>query len=397
MTRGRKRKLDRTIPGHIDQKKLPVGVYWNRRDRYWYTLVAEKGAVAPGKKRAAKQKRVRVAEGDALMSDLHKAMETVRGVKTDTLEYLLNLFDASPHFRGLAAKTQEGYGYSHDALRAHPTKLGIPFTDLPLSAITLPLMQRLVDQVGEEFPTKANALKRYVSSAWSWGARRDHCPKDNPAIGVQEAKERRDHRMPEEDTMWSVKAFLRQRGSLPGRRKGALAPYLWACAYLAYLCRMRGVEVRGLSDASVGDEGLMVVRVKGSRPTLVRWSPELREAVDWLIGRRAKIWAAKKMPIPLRAEDRPLVISEDGVAVSKSAMNSAWRRGIAQAIEAKLIAPDQKFGLHGLKHRGVTDTEGTEADKQQASGHKTRQMVQHYDHSVPVVDVAGTRVKKTPK
>jgi len=160
---------------------------------------------------------------------------------------------------------------------------------------------------------------------------------------------------------------------------------------------MRGVEVRNLTDANVTTEGLMVVRVKGSRPTLVRWSPELREAVDWLSSRRVAVWGRKKMPIPLRAEARPLVISEDGVAVSKSAMNSAWKRAIAKGIEAKVIADGEQFGMHGLKHRGITDTEGNADDKQQASGHKTRQMVEHYDHSVATVDVAGKRVKNPPK
>jgi site-specific recombinase XerC len=384
LTRGRKRRFDPTIPGHIEQKKLPTGIYWNRRDRYWYTIAGKPA------------KRTRVAEGDALMSDLHKAMEAVRGVKTDTLEYLLAKFDASAHFRNLSQATRDGYTYSHNALKAHPTKLGIPFSELPLSAITLPLVQRLVDDIAETFPTKANAVKRYLSVAFSWGMRRGHCA-SNPAKGVAQAKEKRDHRMPQVDTMRAFSDLLRARGALPSRRKGSVTPYMWACASLAYLCRMRGVEVRNLTDASVTTEGLMVVRVKGSRPTLVKWSQELREAVDWLVARRTEVWGQKRMPIPMRAEARPLVISEDGVAVSKSAMNSAWQRAIKQGIAAKVIEDGERFGMHGLKHRGITDTEGTAADKQQASGHKTRQMVEHYDHSVAAVDVAGTRVKKTPK
>lgn len=41
-----------------------------------------------------------------------------------------------------------------------------------------------------------------------------------------------------------------------------------------------------------------------------------------------------------------------------------------------------------LKHRGVTDTKGNRGDKQQASGHKTEQMLDVYDHEVPLVDAA---------
>lgn len=39
----------------------------------------------------------------------------------------------------------------------------------------------------------------------------------------------------------------------------------------------------------------------------------------------------------------------------------------------------------GLKHRGVTDTEGNIGDKQDAAGHVERKMTQRYAHDLPVV------------
>ena len=88
---------------------------------------------------------------------------------------------------------------------------------------------------------------------------------------------------------------------------------------------------------------------------------------------------------------RPLVVSEDGAALSKSALNSAWRRSMAAAIEAGVIDKDSRFGLHGLKHRGVTDTGGGKAKKKEASGHKTDAMLNLYDHEIPTVQPAGKR------
>lgn len=88
---------------------------------------------------------------------------------------------------------------------------------------------------------------------------------------------------------------------------------------------------------------------------------------------------------------RPLVVAEDGSALSKSALNSAWKRAMTAAIEAKVIGPQERFGLHGLKHRGVTDTPGTKADKKLASGHKSDAMLELYDHEVPTVNPAGKR------
>jgi len=42
-----------------------------------------------------------------------------------------------------------------------------------------------------------------------------------------------------------------------------------------------------------------------------------------------------------------------------------------------------------MKHRGITDTPGTRAEKQLASGHKTEAMLDVYDHSVPRVEPAS--------
>jgi hypothetical protein len=52
------------------------------------------------------------------------------------------------------------------------------------------------------------------------------------------------------------------------------------------------------------------------------------------------------------------------------------------AVKDGILSLDDWFGLHRLKHRGVTDTKG---DKKEASGHKTDAMMHVYDHSLPTV------------
>ena len=56
------------------------------------------------------------------------------------------------------------------------------------------------------------------------------------------------------------------------------------------------------------------------------------------------------------------------------------------AIDAGVITTNERFGLHDLKRKGITDTLGTRADKQEASGHKSEAMMDIYDRSVPQVD-----------
>lgn len=67
------------------------------------------------------------------------------------------------------------------------------------------------------------------------------------------------------------------------------------------------------------------------------------------------------------------------------------------ATEAQVITPEQRFTLHGLKHRGVTDTQGSRRRKQLASGHRTDAMVRLYDHDVPVVATARPEAFVAPK
>jgi len=372
----RQRKHDPSIPAHIDQSKLPVGCYWNRRDRNWYTL------------RNGKRSKP-IADADALLSDLHKAMELAQGTDSSTLDYMLGKFEESGQFTAeISEATRTDYRYCRDVLQRHATKMGVAFAYLRREAIKPPLIQRLVNDIAKKFPTKANHVKRYLSVAYQWGVLNGYAD-SNVAQGVRQARERKAHRMPEEEMARAVIALLRARGAMPSRRKGSVAPYVWAVAEIAYRCRMRGVEVRNLTDANRTVVGVIVRRVKGSDDNLTTWCPELTEAWGWLVSRRARIWL--KRPSFRAQKARPLVVSEDGAALSKSALNSAWRRAMAVAIEAGVINEDSRFGLHGLKHRGITDTPGRKADKKAASGHKSDAMLDLYDHALQVVDAAGKR------
>jgi hypothetical protein len=385
MKRGRKRKFDPTIPSHIDQASLPRGCYWNNRDRYWYTVIHHQ---APRKRR--------LADEDALLSDLHHAMELLGGVDRNTLDYLLDQHAKSAAYAELADATRDDYERCRAIINGFQTRLRISFSKIKLSKIDLPLIQGVIDAIAagkrsygdapeRSTPSSGAHVQRYLSAAFIWGMPRGLC-KSNPAEGVDMPRERGAYRMPDLVTMKAVVALFKRRGTLPTRTRGSLSPYVWAVAVIAYECRMRSVEVRTLTDADETQEGIIVDRRKGSLGNITRWSPQLREAWDWLKRRRDGIWAGKRLPVPNRPQDRPLVVAENGRAVRKSTMSSAWRRAMAIAVEAKLITKEERFGLHGLKHRGITDTKGTKADKQLASGHRSMQMVNRYDHARPVVD-----------
>jgi hypothetical protein len=397
--RGRPRKRDSRIPAHIDQQSLPRGVYWNPTGNgRWYVLDWTDG------KRTSKV----IASRDAKLSDLQRIIEERDGVQRQTLRAVCVAFHGSPEYRALAKATRESYAYSQSRVLDFAIKQGT-FGDLNPFRITRPIVQLLIDKLaagrtraadGRLVPTPSTAAHalRYLRVVFRWGANRGLCAETNPAQGVEPPKERKRRRLPLHETFGAVVGFARTHGDGVRGKQGSVAPYLWCAAEIAYLCRLRGIEVVcDLTDANVTDAGLLCVRRKGSLPNVTRWDDRLRAAYSALVERRNAIWAKKKRPVPMRPEDRPLVVGTTGEPLSKSAFNSAWQRMIRTAIAEKVISSADRFSMHDLKRLGVTDTAGTRGEKQQASGHRSEAMLDVYDQDVPLVDSAATSRAKKPR
>ena len=381
MKRGRKRKLNPNIPKHIDQSALPRGVYYDARGSgVWYTLYQDEGG---------KQHRKNLAGRKTTLSELHRLMEERSGVDRDSLAFLAEQYHQSQKFKSLERKTQDSYCYARDVLLGIPTKLGKPLGELAVRKFTPSLVQRLIDRIAEEGkPSKAAHALRYLRLLMQWGRNRGYV-ETNPAQGIEAPKERKQRRLPEPTVMAELIQFAQQQGKLTRGQKGACAPYLWYVMEISYLCRLRGIETITLTDANQTPEGVLTNRRKGSRDNIVRWSPRLRSAWEAAKQVRAEIWAKKKMPVPTLPEQRRLIVAAHGGALQKTSLDTAWQRLIIQAIEKGVMTVEQRFGLHDFKRRGITDTEGTRADKQEASGHRSQGMLDIYDLSIPVVDPSG--------
>lgn len=394
MGRGRPRKHDPSIPAHIDQTKLPPGILWDRSGNgRWYVREAK----PEGGTRART-----VAQRTAKLSDLHSiAEDRAGGARRGTVAALLNAFHAHREFLRLADTTRTHYEAYAKAIKAYPTKHG-PLGEIIVDRIGPPFMRALVDRVADGtaaqsgqaavpgYPTKANHWLRYLRRAFGWGIEHGAC-KTNPAAGVRAVQEQRDHRMPERAVFRAVQAFAKAAGSKGAREKGRHPPYLWAAMELGYQARLRGIEVLTLTDAHVDAKGglLTTNRRKGSRDNQVKMGALTKAAVAELQAYRAKLWAKPGASTPIRPEDRPLFVSEDGTRLTRAGFNTAWGKMMRAAVQAGVLTEDQRFGLHGLKHRGITDTTG---DKQRAGGHKTPAMTALYDHELPVVEAAADPV-----
>jgi len=376
MKRGRRRQLNPDIPAHIEQGKLPDYCYWDKQKSHWYTIQQY-----PDRKPT----RHRIAGQSATLGDLHKLMEERSGVEVGTFIWLSNKYKESAKFIDLATETKRNYGAGEKILVNHPTKLNKPLGSIPLRLWDNPLAQKLIDKITVEHgPASANQCLKYLRIVFKWGKNRGHC-KENPGEGIEKAKERKRRRLPDQKAFPRLIHFAKERGALKSRAKGSCAPYLWCALVIGYQCRLRAIETNSLTDAHLLEEGLLCERTKGSRTNITTWNDDLRQAVNYLQKRRGEIWTQKKCPAPISPRGRHLFINETGGPLIKSSLDSAFNRFMLMAVGESRITEEQRFGLHDLKRRGTTDTKGTRADKQEATGHRSESMMDIYDHSIPVV------------
>lgn len=377
MKRGRKRKHNPAIPAHIDQAAIPAAVYFDQRGAgVWYTLYTDETDT---------QRRTNLAPASVTLSELHKIMEDRGGIDRDSLRYLCEQFHESPQLKRLSLKTQADYRYCRDVLLPIPTKLGKPLGELVARKFTPALIQRIIDRIAEDgTPSKAAHVLRYLRRVMQWGRNRGYLD-SNPAQGIEAPVERRQRRLPDRHIMTMLIERARERGQLKRGQPGACPAYLWCVMEIGYLCRLRGIETVTLSDANELEMGVLTNRRKGSRDNIVRWSPRLRTAWNAAKTMRDEIWAKRSFPVPPSPAQRHLIVASHGGTLQKSSLDTAWQRFITEAIKEGVVASEQRFGLHDLKRRGITDTLGTRADKQEASGHRDESMMDVYDLSLPVV------------
>ncbi|MNV10089.1 site-specific tyrosine recombinase XerD [compost metagenome] len=385
---GRPRKAPPNLPAHIDYSLVPPGIYWDRTGRgRWYIRVPHEEGHGSRTKT--------VAGPTARMSDLHAIMEARRGeAQRGTVAFVIDRHAESLAFAQLKPSTQVGYKDYAKAIKAYPLKNGTPLSEATVDRLTPGFIRRLIDVIAQGrpglnpgnpaipgYPTKANHWLRYLRRVFGWAREHDHVT-TNPAADIKQVKEKSDHRMPAVDLFRRVQAYAKQCSARGPRAKGAVPAYLWAAMELAYQARLRGIEVLTLTDAHVDGEVLRTNRRKGSRDNLVRKGAETEQAIAMLRARRATIWEKNGGVIPIRAENRYLFVSEDGERLTEDGWQTAWGRMRRNAVKDGILSQDERFGLHSLKHRGVTDTKG---DKKEASGHKTDAMMHVYDHSMPTV------------
>jgi hypothetical protein len=411
--RGRPRKFNSSIPAHIDQSQLPKGIYWCRSGRgSWYVFVIDPDTGV---------RNTKVVAGPKARLSVLRAIAGVwpRDHVRGTVGWVMARFEESTDFAALAESTRRLYRYCAKVAQEYHIHngRGASLDTLFVDRLRLPVIQGVIETIAKgrnesapgaadaqsPYPAKANHLLRYLHRLFAWGRRHGHC-QTNPAAGTKRVPVQPRSGMPTRAAYDAVLKFAQTRGALTPPAAGVpsagpLAPYLWPLMEIKYLCRMRSIEVQALTDAHASEQGIYVARRKRSHDNIVLWSPRLRAAWDAAVAVRASIRARRsnRFHRPPSPEQRFIFVTNDLAQLSKGALSSAWAQMMRLAVEEGIITREQRFTLHGLKHRGVTDTSGSRRRKQIASGHQTEAMVQLYDHDVPVVLPASPEAFVPPK
>jgi len=283
-----------------------------------------------------------------------EAYEALRGdAGRGTLRWLCEQYLASPAFATKRPATQSDYQFCHRQVITAKLANGDVFGDVTLHRIKPGTIVKYRDKRGESARVRVNREIAYLSIVFSWAYERDMV-KLNPVKGVK--------RLPEpprtryvEDREYEVV----YRQALTKVKATYLAPAM----ELAYLMRLRQVEVRTLQKSDCILDGIRARRRKGSREQIIEWSARLQAAV------------AADTPSPIGS----IYVLHDrrGQPITKSAFDSAWNTLMTECLSAGTLL--QRFHFHDLKAKGVSDFDG---DKQQAAGHKTPQMAAVYDRKI---------------
>lgn len=294
-------------------------------------------------------KEVVLCPGNATLATVWARYEQLVTPQIHSLSSLVSQYLESASFYALAPSTRDGYEKYANTIITTPLSGGGIFGDIEIFVITPGTVRKYLDK-RHSAPFLANREVQFLNAVFSWAFERDMV-KSNPCKGVRKYSEPPRQRYVTDDEYKAVYDLAH--------------PHIQACMELAYLCRLRKIEILSMTRGQKLEEGLEAVRVKGSRTNIVRWSPRLRAAVNWCEPPMASNY---------------VIYNRHGKQYTSSAFDNAWKRLMKKTVEEKGIKP---FRFHDLKAKAISDDEG---DKQKGSGHRTSAMVARYDRKTQKVD-----------
>ncbi|GKX48018.1 tyrosine-type recombinase/integrase [Pectobacterium carotovorum] len=279
-----------------------------------------------------------------------------------TLERMAERFMQSPDFIDLASDTQKDY-------RKYSAKITPVFGGMSPDSIKPEHIRKYMDKRGVKSKTQANREKSFMSRVFRWGYERGLC-KGNPCKGVKQFKEiARDRYVTDDEynALYSV-----------------APPVVQVAMEIAYLCASRQGDVLSLTEGQILEKGIFIAQGKTGKKQIKAWTERLKSSVN----------NARNLPIKKGISSMYIIHQATGGRYTRDGFNSRWQQAKEDAITAfPHLSFD--FTFHDLKAKGISDLEGTLAEKQAISGHKTISQTARYDRKIPIVPVVGGQNKNS--
>ena len=373
---GRPRRENPNIPAHINTTNLPEGlIYDNERLRWRFAYFDSLG------KRHFKQ----VGSKTSTLEQLLQQIETLSLVKPNTFNWLADEYYKERRFtQDIKTGTQKNYKDYHRLLSS-VTVENKSVCDLLLRDWTSGLCQKINGYLAEHHGSSyANHVHSFVHLMFTYAKNNDHVT-ENPATGIYKSKiiKNRDKWI-SDDVYYRVLKEALHQGKRQARTENSSPYYIYLAMEFSYLCALRTIEVRFLTDDNILENGLTCERRKGSNTNIFLYNDRLRLVLDLALKYRNDLWQQKRIPTPVNLSDRPILINESGQRLTQEGFKSSWQRFIVSCIKNKTISSQERFPFHELKHKSISDRKGSAKEKMKASGHKSKDMIKHYDHSQEV-------------
>jgi integrase len=268
-------------------------------------------------------------------------------------ENIISEFYKSDSFQKLAIRTRKDYQSYGETLksvfgRMRPNAIAEHHVRLFMDSLALKRAKN-----GKPANATANRHKACLQKICSWALQRGKMKK-NPCVGVEKCDEAsRDRYITDREYELILNA-----APMPCR----------IAMEISYLCMARLGDVMKLTMRDVLEDGLYIEQGKTGKKQIKLWSNRLLKAVE----------NARNLPRKQGMTTIFLMSKPDGSKYSQRTIQ-------AQYSDACKSVGVVGATFHDLKSKSISDFEGTLADKQNASGHKTLAQTASYDRKIQKV------------
>ena len=266
-------------------------------------------------------------------------------------------------YQGLAKSTRKRYDGCKKLLE-HPLEIDGKASTLGhviADQLTTYLIRQILDKRYQTGTTPAQLNNELAMLGSMYKYAKQYRPElalaDSPTRGIEKYTVKTRTRFVD-DTDYRIQYQVAQTVGRP-----ALLDYM----ELAFLLAARGCEVFDLTVGSANENGVVVIRRKGSKDTGINWNPRLKQAWDRALSRHAA-------PKP----HHQLIVCKRGKPITKSAIDDAWGL-VREAMKAKGLGHIY-FTAHDLKRKRITES------KNKAIAGQTEAMQRRYDVNVDWFD-----------